>query len=88
MGLYSDKKDYQTMVTENIAKAKLIYGLNKEDTTKVLELLDEKNKIIEENKLFANFKLASIDKKINKIKQNSYKEGYNNSQSDVQNNND
>ena len=80
MGLYGDKKDYQEMVTENIAIAKLIYTLNETDKAKVLELINKKNQIIEENKIFANIKLANIDKKIKKIKENSLKPNYNNTQ--------
>ena len=54
MGLYDDKKDYEELVKENIAK--------------VLKLLEEKEKIKEKNGIFANFKLKIINKKIEKIK--------------------
>lgn len=71
MGLYGDKSDYQELVKKNIAKAKLIYGLSKEDSIKILNLLDEKDKILEENSLFANLKLKKIDKEIEKIRKKS-----------------
>ena len=68
MGLYNDKKDYEELVKENIAKAKLLYGLSEQDKEKVLKLLEEKEKIKEKNGIFANFKLKIINKKIEKIK--------------------
>lgn len=73
MGLYGDKSDYQELVKKNIFRAKILYGLSEEDSKEVTQLLDEKDKIIEENGLFANFKLKKIDKKIEKIKNNSKK---------------
>lgn len=68
MGLYSDKKDYEEMVKENILKARLLYNLSPEDQKKITNLLNKKEKIIAKNGLFANIKLSRINKKINKIK--------------------
>lgn len=68
MGLYNDKKDYEEMVKENILKARLLYNLSPEDQKKIMELLNQKEKIIAQNGLFANIKLNRINKKINKIK--------------------
>lgn len=68
MGLYSDKKDYEEMVKENILKARLLYNLSPEDQKRIMELLNQKEKIIAQNGLFANIKLNRINKKINKIK--------------------
>lgn len=68
MGLYSDKKDYEELVKENIAKAKLLYSLSDEDKSIVLELLNKKEIIKEKNGLFVSFQLRKIDKKIEKIK--------------------
>lgn len=73
MGLYGDKSDYQELVKENISRAKILYGLSEEDSKEVIKLLNEKDKIIEENGFWANFKLKKIDKKIEKIKINSKK---------------
>lgn len=79
MGLYGDKKDYEQLVKENIKKAKLLYSLSDEDRVLVNNLLDEKEKVIEKNGLFANIKLKQIDKKIEKI-QNKYKSEKNNTE--------
>lgn len=68
MGLYSDKKDYEEMVKENILKARLLYNLSPKDQKKITNLLNKKEKIIAKNGLFANIKLSRINKKINKIK--------------------
>ncbi len=68
MGLYNDKKDYEELVKENIMKAKLLYNLSEEDREKIIKLLDEKEKIIEKNRFFANLSLKKINKKIEKIK--------------------
>ena len=67
MGLYGDKKDYEQLVKENIYKAKLLYSLSEEDRVLVNRMLNEKEKIMNQNGLLANFKLKHIDKKIEKI---------------------
>lgn len=72
MGLYGDKKDYEQLVKENIEKAKLLYNLSEKDRIIVNNLLGEKEKIKEKNGIFANLKLKQINKKIEKIKNNSY----------------
>lgn len=72
MGLYGDKKDYEQLVKENIKKAKILYSLSEEDRVLVNNLLNEKEKVMEENGIFANIKLKQLDKKIEKI-QNKYK---------------
>ena len=73
MLLYGYKSDYQELVKKNISRAKILYGLSEEDSKEVIKLLNEKDKIIEENGFWANFKLKKIDKKIEKIKINSKK---------------
>lgn len=72
MGLYGDKKDYEQLVKENIRKAKLLYALSPEDRILVEKILLDKEKVKEENGIFANFKLKQLDKKIDKI-QKKYK---------------
>lgn len=72
MGLYGDKKDYEQLVKENIQKAKLLYALSPEDRILVEKILFDKEKVKEENGIFANFKLKQLDKKIDKI-QKKYK---------------
>ena len=69
MGLYGEKKDYEQLVKENIQKAKLLYSLSQEDRIIVENLLFKKEKVKEENGIFANFKLKQLDKKIDKIQQ-------------------
>ena len=49
------------------------FKVSEEDSKEVIKLLNEKDKIIEENGFWANFKLKKIDKKIEKIKINSKK---------------
>lgn len=70
MGLYGNKKDYQELVQENISKARILFSIPEKNRTLALELLKEKEKIIIENHLFANFKLRKIDKKLEKLKKN------------------
>lgn len=71
MGLYGDKKDYEEIVKENIKKANILYSLTPEERYEVIELFNEKEKVIEENGLFANIKLIIINKKIEKIQKKS-----------------
>ena len=67
MEFYNDKKDYETLINNNIFKAKLLNNVSKEGQEAIIKLLDEKEKIVEKNGLFANFHLKRIDKKIKKI---------------------
>ena len=71
MGLYGDKKDYEEMVKENIAKANILHSISPEKHDEVIKLLNQKEKIIKRNKgngLLANIKLKYINRKIEKIK--------------------
>lgn len=72
MSLYGDKQDYAKIINNNIQKAKLLYSLSDDDRILVESLLNEKEKVKEENGLFANLKLKKLDKKIEKI-QKKYK---------------
>ena len=67
MGLYGDKKDYEEMVKENIMKANLLHSLSPEEQKQVIELLKQKEEVMAKNGIFANIKLKSINKKIEKI---------------------
>lgn len=69
MSLYNDKKDYETLVKENIKRANILYSLSDTDRILVNNLLDKKEKIKEKNGIFANFQLNRINKKIEKIKE-------------------
>lgn len=68
MGLYSEEKDYEQLVRENIEKANLLYNLNDDGRKLVLDLLERKEIIREKNGLFASIKINNINKKIEKIK--------------------
>lgn len=68
MSLYGKKIDYNKIINSNIQKAKLLYSLSDKDRILVENLLNKKEKIIEENGFFANYKLKKINKKINQIK--------------------
>lgn len=68
MGLYGDKKDYETLFKENVSKARILFEIPEENRPQALELLKEKEKIIEENGFFANFQLSRINKKLEKLK--------------------
>lgn len=73
MGLYGEKKDYEQLIKENINKAKILYSLSEKDRILVNNLLIKKEKIIENNGFFANYRLKRINKKIEKIKKNNNK---------------
>lgn len=73
MGLYGDKKDYETLFKENIDKAKILFQIAEENRPKAIELLKEKEQILEKNGFFANFQLSIIDKKLNKLKKDELK---------------
>ena len=69
MGLYGDEKDYEELVKENIAKAKILASIPEKNRELALKLLKEKELVMKKNDLFANIKLKKIDKKLNKLKQ-------------------
>ena len=73
MGLYGDKKDYETLFKENMDKARTLLDIKKEYREQALELLKEKERIIEENGFFANFQLSRINKKLEKLKKSNNK---------------
>lgn len=68
MSIYGDKKDYEELVKESIAKANLLYGLSDEQKNEIIELLKQKEEIMKKNGLFANYQLKKINKKIQAIK--------------------
>lgn len=69
MGLYGDKKDYEELVKENIAKAKILFDIPEENRSLALELLKKREEILKKNGLFANLNLKKIDKQLNKLKE-------------------
>ena len=68
MSLKKKKKDYETLVRENIERANILYSLSEKDRILVNNLLDKKEKIKKRNGIFANFELNRINKKLTKIK--------------------
>lgn len=68
MGLYGDKKDYETLFKENMDKARILFQITEENREKALELLKQKEQILAKNGFFANYQLAKIDKKLDKLK--------------------
>lgn len=68
MGLYGNEKDYEEMVKENIYKANLLNSIPEENRPLALELLKQREEILNKNGLFVNFELRKIDKKIEKLK--------------------
>lgn len=73
MGLYGDKKDYETLFKENMDKARTLFDIKEEYREQALELLKEKEQIIEKNGFFANFQLSRINKKLEKLKKSNNK---------------
>ena len=73
MGLYGDKKDYETLFKENMDKARILFEITEENRQKALELLKEKESVMEKNGFFANFQLSIINKKLNKLKKDEFK---------------
>jgi len=68
MGIYGDKKDYEELLKENIQNANLFYNLDEKAQVKILELLKKKESIMKKNGIFANYQIAKINNKINKIR--------------------
>lgn len=67
MGIYSDNKDYQKLIKNNIELANILNSTPVENQNSVIALLNKKQEIIEKNGIFASFQLDSINKKINKL---------------------
>lgn len=68
MGLYGDKKDYETLFKENVNKARILYEISEQNRPKAIELLKQKEEIIEKNGFFANLQLSKINKELEKLK--------------------
>ena len=68
MGLYGDKKDYETLFKENVNKARILYEISAQNRPKAIELLKQKEEIIEKNGFFANLQLSKINKELEKFK--------------------
>lgn len=68
MGLYGDKKDYETLFKENVNKARILYEIPEQNRPRAIELLKQKEEIIEKNGFFANLQLSKINKELEKLK--------------------
>jgi hypothetical protein len=68
MGLYGDKKDYETLFKENVNKARILYEIPEQNRPKAIELLKQKEEIIEKNGFFANLQLSKLNKELEKLK--------------------
>ena len=64
----NENESYLNLVTEHIELDKLLYDLPKEKQLTIKKLLLKRNSIRKSNKLFAEYKIYKINKKINKIK--------------------
>ena len=64
----NNNKSYLNLVTEHIELDKLLYNLPKEKQQTIKKLLAQKNSIRKSNKIFAEYRIHKINKKINKIK--------------------
>lgn len=67
MGIYSDNKDYQKLIKNNIELANILNSTPVENQNSVIALLNKKQEIMEKNGIFASFQLDSINKKITKL---------------------
>ena len=63
-----ENKDYLSLVIQNIEKDKLLGNTNQKYHTKIKKLLEKRDFLRKNNGLFAEIKINSINKKLNKIK--------------------
>ena len=63
-----ENKDYLSLVIQNIEKDKLLRNTNPKYHTKIKKLLEKRDLLRKNNGLFAEIKINSINRKLNKIK--------------------
>ncbi len=68
MSNISQDKSYLNLVSERIEIDKLLHDLPIEKQITIKKLLSKRNSIRESNKLFAEYRIYKINKKIDKIK--------------------
>lgn len=61
-------ESYLNLVTQHIELDKLLYNLPKEKQLAIKKLLSKRESIRKSNKLFAEYRIYKINKKINKLK--------------------
>ena len=60
--------EIETLFKENVNKARILYEIPEQNRPKAIELLKQKEEIIEKNGFFANFQLSKINKELEKLK--------------------
>ena len=68
MSNINENESYLNLVTEHIELDKLLYNLPKEKQSSIKKLLSKRDSIRKANKLFAEYRIYKINKKIHKIK--------------------
>ena len=65
----NNDNDYLNLVKKHIELDKLLYDLSTKDKQIVKKLLEKRDSIRNSNKIFAEYRINQINKKIYKIKQ-------------------
>lgn len=65
----NNNNDYLNLVKKHIELDKLLYDLSPNDKQIVKKLIEKRDSIRSSNKLFAEYRINQINKKISKIKQ-------------------
>ena len=65
----NNDNDYLNLVKKHIELDKLLYDLSTKDKQIVKKLLEKRDSIRNSNKIFAEYRINQINKKISKIKQ-------------------
>ncbi|MGN1299527.1 MAG: hypothetical protein ACI4UE_06070 [Candidatus Scatovivens sp.] len=68
MAQLNENESYSDFVKEHIELDKLLYNLPKEKQLLIKKLLNKKISIRKSNKIFAEYRINRINKKINNIK--------------------
>lgn len=68
MSNINENESYLNLVTEHIELDKLLYNLPHKKQLVIKKLLSKRNSIRKSNKLFAEYRIYKINKKIDKIK--------------------
>lgn len=68
MSNINKNESYLNLVSEHIELDKLLYNLPKEKQATIKKLLFKRNSIRKSNRLFAEYRIYKINKKIDKIK--------------------
>lgn len=69
---YNENDSYSNLVKKHIELDKLLFDLPKDKQIVVKKLLSKRDSIRSSNKLFAEYRINRINKKISKIKRKNY----------------